>query len=324
VASNGGDDPTADEASVTTTTPASTATTATTDQPTATTAPPAAARPSTGCGSPPPVTGTLDLVVPIVDGEYGYRVHVPGDAEVGEPLPVVVGFHGFTQPIDHFDAMSRLTAHADANGYVVLLPVGIGEIFAPLPGANVDAVAAMLDDVAGRACIDLARVYATGISMGGTFTSLVGCELADRFAAIAPVAGSYFPGSCPTARPVATLVFHGSADPRNPYEGSVATAPPALVEHSRPVAESAGRWAARNGCDETPDEVTDDPAVTRIEWTCPDGAEVVLLRLEGGGHQWPGDLAATSGDALGAAIPAPDATEVMWAFFSAHHLPEEG
>jgi polyhydroxybutyrate depolymerase len=313
-----------DERSAAATTTPPLAETTTTPPPETTTVPVVAARPSAGCGSPTAGPGPLDLAFPFEEGEYRYQLHVPSAAGGGEPLPVVVGFHGFTQPIEGFDQMSRLAEHGDANGYVVLLPAGISDIFAPLPGSNIDAVATMLDDAAQRVCIDLDRIYATGISMGGTFTSLVGCELADRFAAIAPVAGSYFPETCPTARPVPALIFHGSADPRNPYEGSVATAPPALVDHSRPVAESAGRWAARNGCEEPPEEDTSDPTVTWFRWSCPTGAEVELLRLEGGGHQWPGDPEPPATDVLGAPIPSPDATAVMWEFFTAHAMGHPG
>ena len=40
------------------------------------------------------------------------------------------------------------------------------------------------------ACIDRSRVYMTGMSQGGMFTSWLSSKLADIFAGFAPVAGT--------------------------------------------------------------------------------------------------------------------------------------
>jgi poly(3-hydroxybutyrate) depolymerase len=38
-------------------------------------------------------------------------------------------------------------------------------------------------------CIDDARVFSAGVSMGGYFSNQVGCELSDRFRAVASIMG---------------------------------------------------------------------------------------------------------------------------------------
>ena len=52
----------------------------------------------------------------------------------------------------------------------------------------------VISHVAARLCTDEMRVYATGFSGGGRMTSLPGCQLGWRIAAIAPVSALRFPG----------------------------------------------------------------------------------------------------------------------------------
>src|SRR5439155_516486 len=59
---------------------------------------------------------------------------------------------------------------------------------------------------------DRRRIFATGMSNGGFFASLLGCELAARLAAVAPVAGALPLDGCVPARPVPVLLVHGRAD----------------------------------------------------------------------------------------------------------------
>ena len=67
----------------------------------------------------------------------------------------------------------------------------------------------------------------------GFFANLLGCALAARIAAIAPVAGALDLGACVPARPVPVLLLYGRAD-------HVVSA--ALIVAAR------GWWAHANGC----------------------------------------------------------------------------
>ena len=48
----------------------------------------------------------------------------------------------------------------------------------------------MLDEICSRYRVDLDRIYATGLSMGGRGTWVQAIDYPDRFAAIAPICGS--------------------------------------------------------------------------------------------------------------------------------------
>ena len=81
---------------------------------------------------------------------------------------------------------------------------------------------ALVEAIAAEAPIDLRRVYPTGLSNGGAMTHRLGCEAADTFAAIAPMA---FPlalvprSTCQPSRPIAVIYFAGLTDTLIPYDG---------------------------------------------------------------------------------------------------------
>jgi polyhydroxybutyrate depolymerase len=161
----------------------------------------------------------------------------------------------------------------------------------------------VIDDVAAQLCIDLARVYATGFSGGGRMSSLLGCVLNARIAAIAPVSGLRWPAPC-GGRPIPVLTFHGLADPQNPYAGNAAGRGEEWLES---VPDALAGWAGHNGC--RPDAILEDPEgpLSTLRYAdCRDGAEVRMTRIDGLGHTW--------------TRKEVDTTEAMWLFFKNHRL----
>lgn len=75
-----------------------------------------------------------------------------------------------------------------------------------------DALAALLDSVAGRLRVDLDRVYVTGLSMGGRGTWDLAMTYPGRFAAIAPVCGGALPDRACRLKDVPVRAFHGAKD----------------------------------------------------------------------------------------------------------------
>jgi poly(3-hydroxybutyrate) depolymerase len=133
---------------------------------------------SAGC-----VDGTLDTTVTEVDLEVDgvprrYELHVPPAYEGRTPLPLVLNFHGLTSSGTGQRAFSQMDVTADARGFVVAYPDGLNESWnagmccggAAENGVDdVGFVRAVIKDIAERGCIDLKRVYATGMSNGGFF-----------------------------------------------------------------------------------------------------------------------------------------------------------
>jgi len=129
-------------------------------------------------------------------------------------------------------------------------------------------------------------------------------EMADTFAAIAPVAGAYFDYSTYSpSQAVAVMAFHGVDDNVVPYAGSGIL--PAIEEWS-------SFWAENNGCGTQPDAVVSTGEITERRW---EGCEnpVVLYSVDGKGHSWPGSVMNPS-----ITTDEIDATQLMMDFFAAH------
>lgn len=84
-----------------------------------------------------------------------------------------------------------------------------------------DELLALLDDVIARYPVDRARVYLTGLSMGGYGTWSLGLAYPERFAAIVPICGGGDPlkvllpdpQKAAALRTLPVWAFHGAKDP---------------------------------------------------------------------------------------------------------------
>ncbi|MGH9214838.1 MAG: alpha/beta hydrolase family esterase [Acidimicrobiales bacterium] len=279
--------------------------------------------------------------------ERWYLRHVPPAHDGTTPVPEVVDLHGYSEGADVHAVVSGLGPYGDEQGFVTLTPHGQGQGPVPLwdttPGGRDQVfLEAMLDEVEASLCVDTARIFVTGLSNGAMMTSTLACELSDRFAAAAPVAGVTEVEDCDADRPVPVVAFHGTDDGFLSYDGGfgpqvaslpspdgqgtlgdAADPPGEPVEPTGPpVPEVVAEWADRNGCDDTaPEEqaVADD--VTVLSFGCPTGAEAELYRVEGGGHSWPGsEFLASVENIVGHTTMSISANEVMWEFFEQHPL----
>lgn len=244
-----------------------------------------------------------------------YRLHVPPGYRAGTPAPLVFGFHGARSTAAWFEEASGLSRLADEAGFIAVYPQAAG----PWAGwenwegsTDVQFVRDLLDELGTRCDLDPARLYATGHSRGGGLADRLGCDLADRIAAIAPVAGTYqFSADCSPSRPVPVIAFHGSDDSQVPYSGfsNPGMPPEAYYTIGVPIPQWASSWAGRNGCSLPSSTVYERGPLTGQGWgNCRAGADVLLYTIHGGGHEWPGELGNF------------DAARMIWDFFVRHPL----
>ena len=233
-----------------------------------------------------------------------YRLFVPPAVAGRARLPLVFDLHGTGGNSTGHAKQSGFEALAAREGFAVAtLQAQDSRWNVPVVSTRADDVqyvSAVIDDVAARVCIDQTRVYATGFSGGGRMSSLLGCRLNGRIAAIAPVGGLRWTGPCP-GRAVPVLTVHGLADPTNPYEGHADRG----GEWVESVPEALAGWASHNRCQ--PKLVQDKqpgPLQTLHYAGCTSSAEVRLIRIDGMGHIWPRTEF--------------DATDAIWQFFKIH------
>jgi polyhydroxybutyrate depolymerase len=244
-------------------------------------------------------------------------VHVPPHPGRAK-LPLLLVFHFAGGPARAMEESTGLSKLADRKRFVAVYPNAappnhFWNISSAVSRADdVGFVRDLLDNLSAQVCFDPVRVYATGVSNGGGMAARVGCDLSDRVAAVAPVAGGY--STLPRcARPLraSLLEIHGTGDPVVPYTGRG-------PQRAGDVMTFVRDWAAANGCRATPARGTPARGAERFEWPrCRSGTHVAHIRLIGFGHGWPG--------APGPVFRGKDsnfpANEVIWRFLSAQRLP---
>ncbi len=308
-----------------------------TPTPTAATTPtpePAPATPTSCDPARPQAAGDFDETIDSGGLTRRYILHIPpsySDTGGADATPLVLLFHGWGGNAKEIAEYTGLPAKADQAEFIAVMPQGLATRNIPEPHWNApwlgletgdpDHVAFiddLLDALEAELCIDSARVFSTGFSNGGELSVRLACDLFDRIAAIAPVAGVYFPlfspdlpePGCLSTRPVPVIAFHGTADM---FEGD---------EVRRSIEdEYIPGWAAHNGCASVPmeEQVTQNARLVRYE-ECDEGATVELYAIDGGGHQWPDATFDLPLPNFGTATHEISANDLMWDFFEAHPL----
>ena len=142
----------------------------------------------------------------------------------------------------------------------------------------------VITDVAAVRKIDVARVYAVGVSAGGIMAYRLACDLTGRIAGIGAVAATMQVDDCQPSRPVTVVALHGTADDLVPYEGGRMQG--GALRPALPAMTVAERWASVDRCP-AGRESRVEGIVTTTTWVgCADGAQVRLVTVEGGGHSW--------------------------------------
>lgn len=256
------------------------------------------------------------------------RALLQGRAGAG-PAPLVLALHG-TGGTPRL--MARLTGLSARAPGLVLYPAALGE-----PGSEDPRVGAAwnagpglgcpafadADDIGflraliGQACAELPvdpdRVHVAGLSNGGRMAYRLALEAADLVASAGIVAGAWDGTGTAPARPVPTLIFHGTEDRHIPYGGGQGSKGRAVVHRSAP--ETAFAWAKAMGCAPRITRSAAGPHSLDVA-SGPGGAEVGLWTVQGQGHAWPGGRPwSPSADRPAQDL---DATGLLLAFFDRH------
>jgi len=186
---------------------------------------PASARAQSGAAcNLPSASGVSEQVVTSGGRPRPYRLFVPPGYDGRTTLPLVFDLHGSGGDSAGQARTSGLETLAAREGFAVATLDAVDARWnVPVRDdrpSDVAYASDVIDHVAARVCLDLARVYSTGFSGGARMTSLLACRLGARLAAAAPVAGLRWPAPC-EGRAVPVLTFHGLADRQNTYEGGI-------------------------------------------------------------------------------------------------------
>jgi polyhydroxybutyrate depolymerase len=272
-------------------------------------------------------------------------IHVPARAAAKRALPVILNFHGGGGHGANEQEYSLMDRLAERESFIAVYPNGSGRFGNRLLTWNagsccaytalnniddVGFVRALLAELSSQLPIDRRRVFATGMSNGGMMAHRLAAEASDLIAAVAPVAGGIVLPTIKTSRAVPVMHIHSVDDPRALYGGGLGSPFPltkSQVFHSN-IDKMIAKWVRHNGCASEPtigDRRSDRDArghtATKYVYSkCRDGTEVVLWKLTGAGHVWPGGKQKVMERILGPSTDIVDANQEMWSFFSRFSL----
>lgn len=279
----------------------------------------------------------------LIKGLYrSFMVHLPISYDKNLKWPLVIALHGGGGSGGGMGALTDFNSLADRQGFIVAYPEGYeknwndgrNEKSIKAQAANIDDVyfiSSLIEYLVKDLGVDSKRVYVTGISNGAIMSHRLGCELSDRIAAIAPVAGNIpqkMANIWSPSRPVSILIINGTEDALVPYGGGDVSFLSLKRGKVLSVADTVKFWVNSNGCQGNPDTFT-LPHLNPQESTstvvykypgCRNGSEVILYEVNGGGHTWPGGLQYMPENMIGKTSRDFNATEIIWEFFKKHPM----
>jgi polyhydroxybutyrate depolymerase len=274
--------------------------------------------------------------ITLESGGFRREYLLKGSGRAGSPL--VLFLPGMGATAQWADEEAGLSSLAQCHNFTLVIP----EALRPDPEAppklltnppswndgaaeehsaahDVEFLSAVMDEVLDRERIDNRRVYVLGFSNGAGMTFRLATELADRIAAIAPVAGYCWLGDPRPARPIPTLYMIGSLDPLVPIRGGDVRSPWRHRYVRRPpLADTLDRWARAIGC-QPPPQMESASGQLRVD-VYPGPVPFRVLTIEGLGHHWPGGKGGLNHRIAGPSLPAVDGSAIAWEFLKHHSL----
>lgn len=144
-----------------------------------------AVEPSAGCGSPAPGLGSSQS--PLNVSNHQYYVKIPDSYSPDTPYPVIFMFHPTNNPLNWAEQNGGFERNGAKDAAIRVYP-GAGNNASGWGSSDVSFFQPLYDEIVGSFCVDQARVFAAGESSGGDFSSILGCEHADKIRAIGPCA----------------------------------------------------------------------------------------------------------------------------------------
>ena len=277
----------------------------------------------------------------VVDLEHAgrarpYLLQVPSPSLRAASMSLVLELHGRGISPERFDAMTGFGELAASEGFALALPAAIGELWndgrdaereaTPAAPDDVGYLSAVVADATSRLGIEPGRTFVVGMSNGATMAARLVLEGAGQIAAFAQVAGTAAASISDgrPARPTPILSIHGSADPFAPEDSGDRRGVRARLVFRHPAGPSvridawARHWVQINGTADAPTatRVADGAQARTWRGATPDSV-VSFIRVDGGGHTWPGSRFALPRLLFGRTSTAFDATALIWEFFAA-------
>lgn len=285
----------------------------------------------------PQLSGTLSEGAIEVGGlKRAYLSYVPRQLAKGAPLVLVMHGSGESDAQIRVDTGYGFERLADQHGFAVVYPDSYTFDWNDCStmgsysknGREVDDLGflrALVDKLVADLGVDRGRVFATGVSAGGSMSIRLALEAPDRFRAVAAVAANV-PApenfKCrPAGQGTSVMIVNGTQDPLVPFDGGEVDLlglfyKAGKVRSSRESGQYFADLGRIAGAPETSvAQVADGVSIEQLRWRGDAGAEVELVAIHGGGHGLPQPYARRP-RLLGPSPMAPDGPAMIWDFFA--------
>jgi len=257
-----------------------------------------------------------------------YLYYIPSSYDGSEAIPLLFSFHGMgSSGVEQID-LTKFDELAEQEGFIAVFPDSTNlprdeespcypslialedanPVFASIDliqwniGTNLSLqYCAGIDDVGFTSDmvdwfddnynIDESRIYATGMSNGAQFSHYVALMLPDTFAGIAPVCSPLTTNmTWESVTPTTVIMMMGPTDPIVPYDGNA-------LASIYSMNDTVDFWLDVDGIPLETEPVetvwgptsSDTTVVHRYVYSGgTDGTQVILFKVQGGGHTWPG------------------------------------
>jgi polyhydroxybutyrate depolymerase len=218
--------------------------------------------------------------------------------------------------------ITNFNAIAEQEKFIVVYPSGLSNAW----NANMNVSVSTADD---KGFLELliahfeqnfntkqTKRYLCGFSNGAFMSHKMACESDLCFAGIATVSGTMSDtvyANCNPTKSTSVLHIHGTADAVVPYNGGAST--------GASVDLTLEKWRSILGCSQTPSTIDlpntnllDLSTAQRITYSNCGGQALEHIKVNGGGHQWPG--IATWNGGLGTINMDFYSPQVIWDFLA--------
>jgi poly(3-hydroxybutyrate) depolymerase len=255
------------------------------------------------------VPGENKFTITRPEGTRTFYAWVPKSYNISHPspFPLHLSFHGLGDTCQNFGRATGLRDFTETHNFLFVYPCGSQGLLGTAWNAGTCCLAPSSIDDVGFAkdivsfmqknfAVKDENIFASGFSNGGMMAEVISCTAPDVFKATASVSGcvEMEPGNkggldaCSAAvakfsQRASTINIHGNFDFTVPWNGDHLLGFPNMPDNF-------AYWGNRTECTDTPVQTYNKGVYTnQVYQSCMDGAQIELMKVDGGGHHWPRD-----------------------------------
>lgn len=246
-----------------------------------------------------------------------YKFFLPTSYTGTQKIPMIISLHpSFSNADNHMNA-AKWQLIGDTANFISVYPNGTSNqpsstnfswnAYNLSTGSSADDVGflnALIDSMITNYAVDTCRIYISGFSNGAWMSWRMMCDFTNRFAAVAPLSGSWkygkdglcdhggcngstIPGTNP---PSQEATMNCTPSKRMPYMYYRGTNEVNLTDRAITDPNGIYFWSRHNGCDTIPtvDTITSngDQIIRERYLNCQDSTETIIMNVVGNSHTW--------------------------------------